>query len=58
MKRLPAAFLTPYSEFENNWETALNAAPNDWAVVEARLKEVDIAPGCLQSEIMPAILRN
>ncbi len=31
-------FDTPYSEIENNWETALNVVPNDWGVVEARLK--------------------
>jgi hypothetical protein len=27
-----------YSEIENNWEAALNVVPNDWRVVEGRLK--------------------
>jgi len=29
---------TPFSEIENTEETALNVVPNDWSLVEARLK--------------------
>jgi glycosyltransferase involved in cell wall biosynthesis len=33
---------TPFSEIENRMETTLNVVPNDWAVVEARLKARNI----------------
>jgi len=29
---------SPYAEFENRWEHELNIVPNDWSIVEARLK--------------------
>jgi hypothetical protein len=29
---------TPYSEIENNKYEMLNVVPNDWSVVESRLK--------------------
>jgi hypothetical protein len=47
----------PFSEIENRLDDALNCVPNDWAIVEARLKARGILPGAPPDQTVAA-LRN